>query len=57
MFGLIVANHIHLRILIGKKHPQIKTAALTKIMNMDVWVVITSNQIFMRGFYTETKFS
>ena len=57
MFGLIVANHIHLRILIGKKHPQIKTAALTKIMNMDIWVVITSNQIFIRGFYTETKFS
>ena len=35
----------------------IKTPALTKIMNMDNLVVGTSNQLYIRGSYTETKFS
>ena len=26
-------------------------------MNMDIWVVGTSNQLFIAGSYTETKFS
>ena len=26
-------------------------------MNMDIWEVGTSNQLFIRGSYTETKFS
>ena len=34
-----------------------KTAALTKSMKMDIWVVGTSNQLFRRGSYSETKFS
>ena len=34
-----------------------KTPALTKSMNMDIWVVSTSNQLFIRGSETETKFS
>ena len=34
-----------------------KSPALTKSMNMDIWVVGTSNQLLVRGSYTETKFS
>ena len=41
------------RILTGKN----KIAAMTKRMNMDIWVVSISNQIFIRGSNTETKFS
>ena len=33
-----------------------KTPMLTKGMNMDIWVVGTSYQVFMRGFSTETNF-
>ena len=32
----------------GKKHHKI-TLALTKSMNMDIWVVGTSSQLFTRG--------
>ena len=34
-----------------------KTPALSKSMNIDIWVVGTSNQLFIRGSQTETKFS
>ena len=34
-----------------------KTPALTKNMNMNIWVVGTSNQLFVRGSFTETKLS
>ena len=34
-----------------------KTPALTKSMNMVIWVVGTSNQLFIRGSYTANKFS
>ena len=27
-----------------------------KSKNMDIWIVGTSNQLFKRGSYTETKF-
>ena len=40
-----------------EKAPSNKTPALTKSMNMDSWVVGTSNQLFRRGSYSETKFS
>ena len=33
-----------------------KTPALTKNMNMDNWIVGTSNQLFIRGSYAEKKF-
>ena len=33
-----------------------KTAALTKSMNMDIWVVVTSNQLFVRGSKLEQNF-
>ena len=38
-----------LRILTGKKEPSNKTQALTKRVNMDIWVVGTTNQLFIRG--------
>ena len=34
-----------------------KTQALTKSMNMDIWVFGTLNQLFIRGFHTRIKFS
>ena len=33
----------------GKKAPSNKTPALTKSMNMDIWVVSESNELFIRG--------
>ena len=40
-----------------EKAPSNKTPALSESMNMDIWVVSTSNQLFITGSYTETKFS
>ena len=37
--------------------PSIKTLALTKSMNMEIWLAGLSNQIFIKRTYTETKFS
>ena len=37
-----------------EKAPSNKIPALTKTIN--IWVVGTSNQLFIRGSYTETKF-
>ena len=34
-----------------------KTPTLTKSRNMGIWVVGISNQLFLRGSYTKTKFS
>ena len=34
-----------------------ETPVLTESMNMNVWVVGTSNQFFLRGSKTEIKFS
>ena len=42
-------------ILTRKKHSN-KTPAFTKSTSMDICVVIRSNQLFIRGCYTETKF-
>ena len=33
-----------------EKAPSNKTPTLSKIKNMDIWVVGTSNQLFIRGF-------
>ena len=43
----------HLRILIGEKASSNKTPVLIKSTNMGIWVVVTSNQLFIRG----SKFS
>ena len=40
-----------------EKTPSNKTPALTKGTNMGIWVVCTSNQLFIRGSQTERKFS
>ena len=39
-----------------EKAPSNKNPALTKNMNMYIWVVGTSNQLFIRGHYTKAKF-
>ena len=39
------------------KVPSNKTTALTKSMNMDIWVAVTSNQLLIRGSNPKTKFS
>ena len=39
----IFKGHTYLRIFTGKKHPKIKTPALKKNTNMDIWVFGTSN--------------
>ena len=38
------------------KEPSNETPVLTESMNMDTWVVGTSNQLFKTGSYNETKF-
>ena len=38
-----------------EKAPSNKTPALWKSMNMDIWVVGTSNQSLIAGSYTKTK--
>ena len=40
-----------------EKVPSNKTPALTKNMNIDMWVVGISNQLFIKESYTKTKFS
>ena len=40
-----------------KNTPSNKTEALTKSMDMDIWVIGTLNLLFKRGFYTQIKFS
>ena len=36
--------------------PSNKTPALSESMDMDIWVVGSSNQFFITGSYTKTKF-
>ena len=40
-----------------EKAPSNKTPALMESMNMDIWILGTLNQLFAKGFSTETKFS
>ena len=40
-----------------EKTPSNETPALTKCMSMDIWVFGTSNKLFRRVSYSETKFS
>ena len=48
----MIIKHTH-----KEKVPWNKTPARTKGMNMDIWLVGTSNHVFLRGSYTETKIS
>ena len=43
----LIYCHMYLRILTGKKIPSNKTPALTEDMNMDIWLINTSNQLFV----------
>ena len=38
-----------------EKASSIKSPVLTKTMNMGIYVVDTSNQLFIGGFYTDVK--
>ena len=61
--------HIHIEIvsngrsrigfkdILREKAPSNKTPALWESMNMDIWIVGTSNQHLITGPCTETKFS
>ena len=40
-----------------EKAPSNKTKVLKKSMNLGIWEVVTLNQLFIRGSYTEIKFS
>ena len=33
----------------GEKPPSNENPELIKVMNMNIWVVVTSNQLFIRG--------
>ena len=55
MFGKVRIRTIQLQLYLlaitsqcREKAPSNKTPALTKIMNMDIWVVGTLNQLFVR---------
>ena len=40
-----------------KNAPSNKTPVLLESMNMGIWIVCTSNQLFITGSYAETQFS
>ena len=40
-----------------EKPPSNKTLMVMKIMNVSIWVVGTSNQLFKKASYTEKQFS
>lgn len=44
-----------LRILTEKTHPKINLKHLKKYINMDIWIVGTLNQLFMRGSFQKNK--
>ena len=39
-----------------EKTSSIKNQALTKSMNMNIWIIGTSNQLLVRGSYNQIKF-
>ena len=47
-FHLIYFIYFSLRILTGRKQSN-KSPALTKSTNKGIWVVVTANQLFIRG--------
>ena len=60
---LIISTDCHIKTCRSLKDthrenaPTNNNSVLTKSMNMDIWVVGPSNQLFIRGSQTETKFS
>ena len=51
-----VVNNFELKDTHRERVPSNETPALTKRMNMDTWVVGTSNELRIRDSYTEKKF-
>ena len=51
-----VVNNFELKDTRWERVPSNETPALTKRMNMDTWVVGTSNELRIRDSYTEKKF-
>ena len=47
--GIFFRSNYIIKDIHREKEPSIKKQALTKSMNMDIWVVCTSNQLFIRG--------
>ena len=41
----------------SKNAPSNKTQVITESINMEIWEVGTMNQLFLRGYYIEIKFS
>ena len=41
----------------GKTYPSNRIQALMKSLNMDIWIIGTLNQIFIRSSYAKIKFS
>ena len=59
-FALIISNgcsRISFEDTHMEKAPSNKTLALPESIKMNIWAVGTSNQLFITGSYTETKFS
>ena len=57
LFLILTLTGKYLKMLIGTTHSQIKLKRLQKSMNMDIWVIGTLNQLFIRGFFTQIGFS
>ena len=53
----LMKNFIFCAVTHKENVPSNKTRALTKSMNMDIWVVGKLNQLFIRGLFTEINFS
>lgn len=53
---IVFVNFANLKNIHKEIAPLNKTLALTKNMNIDIWVTGTSNQL-LKGSFTETKFS
>ena len=51
-----VVNNFELKDTHWERVPSSETPALTKRMNMDIWVAGTSNELLIRDSYTEKKF-
>ena len=51
---------IFIKILVKDTHKENtlsnKTQAPSKTINIDIWIIGTSNQLFIRGCYTKIKF-
>ena len=55
--SLFLIKHLTLlRILTWKKHAKIKLQRLRNNTNMDIWVIGTSNELFLRDSKTGTNF-